>query len=546
MNDTLAALRTLLPPGLFSDAELAELAPLCELRHYEAGVALINEGDLPDGRVLFLCEGAVSVSIQGRYILTLDRQGDAVGEMGLISAAPRSATVTTDRPSSFLLMDTAASTTPERDPDHKFRYYLSRLLNSILTDKLRRTSHRAQLYEDMASRSREVEADRERLQEDIGRYLGEISLYTQLVSSARDTIVVTDVQGRVLNANPALEGTFGLRPRDAVGLAADELLRLPGDGSGGAWATMREGAEAGGWSGEVWLQQGPQAPVPADCSVSVVDGPEGQRLAYSVMLRDSRERKAYEAEILRQRQALERAYRDLQETDRIKTNFLRLVSHELRTPLTSIVAYAETLTTEGLVDPEEQPQFLRVIHSEAQKLNAMVQRVLTVLRLQSGEMPLDLRERMPTEVVRTQVERVRELAEARGLSLSFEAPAEPCPLLCDAELLGEALYQVLDNAVKFTERGGVTVTLLQEGARSLLSVADTGKGIGNMNYTALLQQFNRGEAADHQGLGLGLPLCALIVQAHGGSLALEQGVPEGTRVTLALPHDAAATTGTPA
>ncbi len=145
----LEALRLLLPAHAFSGTELEELTALCELRAYPAEQVLIREGEPPDNLVYFLLDGQVSVTIQGRHILSLHNQGDTIGEMGLISAAPRSATVRTDVPSSFLIVDATLATDPMAGGNYKLRYYLGRIFNSILTEKLRTTSDRARLYEDM-------------------------------------------------------------------------------------------------------------------------------------------------------------------------------------------------------------------------------------------------------------------------------------------------------------------------------------------------------------------------------------------------------------
>lgn len=536
LRDPHAALRVLLQPAAFSDQEVGVLASLCEVVHCPAGTVLIREGDPPDPRVYFLLQGSVSVSIGGRFILRLQNRGDTVGEMGLISAAPRSATVETDGPATLLAVNAGAAADEATDTDYKFRYYLSRLFNSILTEKLRRTSHRAQLYEDMASRSREAEQTAGELQEQIAEYLRDISLYTHLVNSAGDAIIVADVDGRVLTANAALREAFGLEPTEAAGRRLSELLGLDAsDGHG--WETMARAAREGGWRGELLVHAGAGAPTPAECAVSVVDDPRSGHLAYSAILRNIRVRKAQQEQILQQSRELEQAYRELQSLERAKSNFLTLVSHQLRTPITAIMAYAETLSMEGMVEPEEQGEFIRVIHQEAEKLGEMVNKVLAISKMESGQMlfqfgPADL-----PAVVHSQVAALRPRAEEKGLALVLDEETMEGPVICDEAQVTEAVRQILDNAIRYTDTGEVRVVVRQTKDEALIRIADTGKGIEGNEVETLLDTFSRGDAIDPRGygLGLGLPLSYLIVKAHSGRLRLEGNPGRGTTVSIEIP-----------
>jgi PAS domain S-box-containing protein len=327
--DRLAALRVILPEHAFSDAELADLLPMSELCRYGAAHTLIAEGEPSDNRVYFLLEGSVSVSIQGRFILRLGNRGDCIGEMGLISSAPRSATVRTEGPARFLAINSALA---EREPepgDYKLRYYLSRIFNSILTEKLRATSDRARLYEDMVTHSERVEKQRRSLEGEIATYLRQISLYSHLVNSANDAILITDSVGRILNANRALTRAFGIETDTVIGVEAGILLAMP-DGAPGNWAAIAAEARGEGWHGELALYHPSRGAIPVDCSVSAVHDAEQALLAYSVILRDIRERKALEAQTLRQAAELERAYGQLRELDRAKSNFAHCLRARLR------------------------------------------------------------------------------------------------------------------------------------------------------------------------------------------------------------------------
>jgi PAS domain S-box-containing protein len=534
--EPLEALRVILPAQAFSEAELLELVPMCELQRSEAGHVLIREGEPSDNRVYFLLAGSVAVSIQGRFILRLQNRGDTIGEMGLISSAPRSATVTTEEPAQFLCIQAPLGGQPRALRDYKLRYYLGRIFNAILTEKLRATSDRARLYEDMVTHSQRVETQRRSLEEEIASYLQQISLYSHLVNSANDAILITDTAGRILNSNRALAAAFGIETDTVLGVEVGILLAMP-NGEPGNWESISATARQGGWHGEVALYHPSLGVIPADCSVSAVHDPEQALLAYSVILRDIRERKALEAQTQRQAAELERAYAGLRELDRAKSNFLSLVSHELRTPISSILAYSELLSTEGMVEPEEQAQFVDVIHKETEKLSEMVSKVLAISKMESGQMLFSFAEADLEQLGRTVAAMLRGRAEAKGLRLDVSIPKPLRPALVDEENLREALTQLLDNAIKYTEAGHVRLEVTQTPEASLIRVSDTGKGIGGLEIDALLDKFGRGDPVNigPHGLGLGLPLCYLIVKAHSGTLSLQGLREQGTEALVTLP-----------
>ncbi|MDH4247276.1 MAG: PAS domain S-box protein [Deltaproteobacteria bacterium] len=540
----LEALRILLPAGVFSTQEMAELASRCTLIQLNQGEVLIREGEPSDSKVYFLLSGQVSVTIQERFILNLSRSGDTIGEMGLISSAPRSATVTADALTRLLVVNTLLTAQEGQDSDYKFRYFFSRLFNSILTEKLRRTSDRARLYEDMVSRTREAEQESANLQEDIAKYLREISMYTHMVNSAGDAILVTDVMGRVLTANPATTTQFGLESSQIAGHPIDTVVGM-GGADGAVWKDLAQQLTPDqGWVQEVTVQTPQGRTVPADCRISLIRDHKGERLGYSVILRDITERKTYEDRILQQSKALEQAYQELQALERAKNAFLTLVSHELRTPISSIMAYSETLGIEGMVEPEDQAQFIAVIHQEAKKLADMVSKVLAISKLESGQMFFEFHPSDVGMLARNQSASYRDAAMEKGLRLIVEVPEVSKPVLMDEDQLGEALGLVLDNAIKYTAAGEVRLSVTQNENETLIQISDTGKGIHNINVQQLLEKFIRGDVkeARNAGLGLGLPLCFLIIQAHSGRLLLESGPNGGTHVSILLPFQSMAAT----
>jgi PAS domain S-box-containing protein len=531
------ALRSLSPFSLFSDDELRELIPLCEIQELVSGAEILKEGDPSDNRVYFLLDGEVSVYVGGNFILSLKRTGDIFGEMSLISDEPRSATVKTDTPVTLLAINSALTFDPGEQRYYKFRYYFSRMFNAILADKLRITSERARMYEDAVQKTRQAAERSTSLQEQVRQNLDQIRLYSHLVESAKDAILIVNTSGLVLEANPSLETEFGAPREELLGVPIEKLIALPVSGPD-SWEEIQAAAKAGGWSGEVRVSGRGRAKQPADCSVSLVQDANQEALAYSVILRNTRQRKAYERQILKQSRELKKANTELRELDRLKDNFMNLVSHELRTPLTSIIAYAETLSIEGMVEPEERGEFLAIIHKEALRLNELVNKVLTISKIESGQMLFDFREGQLDDLARMAVANLRSKAKSKGLTLEFEQKTAIAQTCFDSDRIREVLQQLLANALENTDAGSIRVVISQNGKETLIEVVDTGKGMDGKLVTGAFSKFDWVDNIQyHQsGIGLGLPLCFLIANAHSGSIRLQSEVGSGTTVSVTLPH----------
>ena len=318
-EEAFQALRSLSPFKLFSDEELREVLPLCEIADFMKGDRIIREGEPSNNRVYFLLSGSVAVSINEKYILGLKRSGDIFGEMSLISDEPRSATVQADRPSRILAMNSALTFDPGEASYYKFRYLFSRMFNAILTDKLRITSERAKLYEDAMLQTREANAQSSTLREQIKENLQQIKLYSHLVESAHDAILIVNTSGIILQANLALQTEFGINPDRLLGLEIADMVSLT-DYDPEIWdRTIQTGK---GWNGEVVIKGEKGEDIPADCSISSVMGENNEPLAISVIFRNIRERKEAEAKIIQQSSELEKANQELTEMDALKDNFM--------------------------------------------------------------------------------------------------------------------------------------------------------------------------------------------------------------------------------
>ena len=221
----------------------------------------------------------------------------------------------------------------------------------------------------------------------------------------------------------------------------------------------------------------------------------------------------------------------------LRREFVANVSHELRTPLTSIRGYAETLLQGGLEDVENRGRFVETIRKQAMRLEALVEDLLELADLDRPDAEPDLKDWDLGAVVRETAERFEEMARRRGLELEMDV-RPGLHALCDRKRIEVALGNLLDNAVKYTERGRVLVRLSREGDRLRVAVTDTGRGIGPEHIPRVFERFYRadpGRTRTLGGTGLGLAIVKHAVQLHGGEAGVESRPDEGSTFWFAVP-----------
>lgn len=226
----------------------------------------------------------------------------------------------------------------------------------------------------------------------------------------------------------------------------------------------------------------------------------------------------------------------LQELDALKDEFVALVSHELRTPLTSIRGYSELLR-QDVQDPQQQ-EFLAVIDRNAQRLIDIVNELLLIAQIESGQLVLERRELPLAGIVEDAVASGRVGAAAKRIELTAAAD-HALRVLADPGRLGQVVDNLVSNAVKFTPDGGrITIACRQDGDDALVEVADTGIGIPADEAERLFTRFFRtsnARLAHIPGTGLGLSISRAIAEAHGGTLSFESVEGSGTTFRLRIP-----------
>jgi signal transduction histidine kinase len=254
-------------------------------------------------------------------------------------------------------------------------------------------------------------------------------------------------------------------------------------------------------------------------------------------LKDDLEREAEERQRLLVRESAARA--EAEEANRLKDEFLATVSHELRTPLTAIIGWSHMLRQSGL-DEATARRGLETIERNAKAQAQLVEDILDVSRVITGNLRLSIAPVDLASVVNAAVDSVQLAAESKGIKLEVTLDPTARRVSGDAGRLQQVVWNLLSNAIKFTEaEGAVGVRLRRAGGEAELLVEDDGCGIGADFLPFIFDRFRQADGTStrrHGGLGLGLAITRQLVELHGGTVKAEsEGEGRGTTFTVRLP-----------
>jgi signal transduction histidine kinase len=229
--------------------------------------------------------------------------------------------------------------------------------------------------------------------------------------------------------------------------------------------------------------------------------------------------------------------------DRLKSEFLATMSHELRTPLTAIIAYGELLRDER-VTSAKRSEFLEIITDQGQRLLQLIDDLLDLSKLESGKMQLSLEESDLNEILVSAVDTIRPTAEKKGLEIVTELTPDLPWIHMDGKRIRQVCWNILCNAVKFTDAGGkITVCCMDSGDELLVRISDTGVGIKPEDVERIFDRFAQVDSSatrSHGGAGLGLDLVRRFVNLHSGRVWVESEYGEGSTFFFTLPKEGVA------
>jgi two-component system CheB/CheR fusion protein len=364
--------------------------------------------------------------------------------------------------------------------------------------------------------------------------------YQMLVQHSRDIILfIRRDDGRILDVNAAATRAYGYRRDELLAMSIHDL-RSP-DSRGAIAVQMEESAAHGLLFQTVHRRKdGSLFPVEVSSQGATIGG-VGTLVS---VVRDTAERVRAE-EALRESERRHRALSEtLQETNRRKDEFLALLSHELRNPLAPV---ANSLYVLGRAPQggEQARRALAVIDRQTRHLARLVDGLLDATRISHGKIRLELRPLDLTELLQRSAEDHRPEFETCGVQLELLAAPDPLFVNGDSTRLAQVFGNLLQNAAKFTPRGGrATVALEQEEGEAVVRVRDTGAGVAKELLPELFKPFVQADRTldrSKGGLGLGLALVKDLVELHRGTVAMNSdGVGKGTEFVVRLPLEVAA------
>jgi two-component system phosphate regulon sensor histidine kinase PhoR len=221
----------------------------------------------------------------------------------------------------------------------------------------------------------------------------------------------------------------------------------------------------------------------------------------------------------------------------VRRDFVSNISHELRTPLASLKALTETLQDGALEDPEAAKRFLVRIEAEVDALTQMATELLELSRIESGQVPLELKPVSPATLLFTALDRMRMQVERAAISISVVCPPDLPSVRVDAPRLEQVLVNLIHNAVKFTPPGGQVILSAQKEEDFIrFAVQDSGVGISPEDLPRIFERFYKTDRARTSGgTGLGLSISRHIVEAHGGKIWVDSEEGNGSTFFFTIP-----------
>jgi PAS domain S-box-containing protein len=373
------------------------------------------------------------------------------------------------------------------------------------------------------------------------RIAEERQTFVSLVEQSDDLIGMGGLDGKVIYINRAGCKLVGITPEDAPGTPIAEFHPEKW------WIKLRDEifpavmSGEGNWVGESQLQSFRTGePIDVLMNIFGVRHPvTGELVCYATVMRDITERKQIELEReeLLQREKAMRLQAEA--AGRMKDEFLTTISHELRTPLTAILGWAALLRS-GSVDPANASRALEAVERNARAQAQLVEDLLDVSRIISGNLRLDVKPVNITQVVRAAVDSIRPAADAKDIQLYVSMSAPVDGVMGDEARLQQIVWNILCNGVKFTPRGGsIHVDVRRTEQMAQVTIADTGEGIRSEFLPYVFDRFQQADPSTtrrHGGLGLGLAIARHLVETHGGTIEVQSaGEGRGATFIVQLP-----------
>jgi two-component system phosphate regulon sensor histidine kinase PhoR len=231
----------------------------------------------------------------------------------------------------------------------------------------------------------------------------------------------------------------------------------------------------------------------------------------------------------------------LRKLEQIRSEFLGNVSHELRTPIFSVQGFLETLLNGAIDDPKVNRKFVQTAYTHAERLNTLLTDLINISQIESGEMRMSFRYFDLRGFLEQFVSEMTPEAAKKKITLRLQIPENPIEVFGDKERIKQALVNLIDNAIKYTQpEGSITVSYDRDGAKARITVADTGVGIAQEHLPRIFERFYRVDkerSREVGGTGLGLAIVKHIIEAHGSKVDVQSQIGKGSTFSFELKAD---------
>lgn len=513
---------------------------------------LIRESNKSDRMVYILLEGEFDVVADKKFILKIDQPGQTIGEMAAINPnTPRSADVLAVSPSKVIAIESSfLDKTDAKSQKLASSFY--KMFSHVLSEKIRITTERAKLYENAVLEKNEIDKYNKELNEtskDLKRELedklAQIKLFSQVVESNLDAIIISDKKGNLQSVNCAFLDLFGYDQDEVSELKLKTLFENLTNKNEDYADLFSEG-----WQGQKSAFRKDQTKFPSLISVSPIKTSK-ERLVFAIVVRDITQQKEYEENILKANMELKQTYQELENTlqeleksNKTKDRFFSNISTQLMTPLDSMKNYSEMLkkSLEKAASKKDAQGFLVQMMTEGNKMEKLVENMITMAELTSG-MNLTFK----INKLEAFFHNLKKQTAKRG-NLIFDIDPALSVMVADSEKLTKAFVDMIDYITKEKDVGiDIYLTCQLNTKKKLIEIDISCKDLRFFHANKTIEAFGHlsdGVELSFQKGDLLLPLAKRIIEFHQGEMAIVS-VEDEEKISIRLMIDPDAEYGLP-
>ncbi len=513
--------------GQFEESLLIQLMTFATVDHFNKNTKIIQENK-PNTNIYILLAGSVAIYVGDELILKLRRKGDIIGEISVITKSLTTASVVAD---TSVDLFTIPSQKIYNSNQAELRSLWFKLFSDILAQKLSMTNKKVVGFHEASAK---LDGKKQEL-------IQKTMILQSVLGSMDDGVVVTDGKGGALHVNEAFSRmTGGIKIPKKIKDWSVNIGFYKEDGQTVWRAADLPMAKAENGvlveSEEIYIKNDHlKSGIWVQATSSVLKTDDGKQLEGSVVVFRNITKKKLEEK------ALIKAKENAEATAKAKSDFLSVMSHELRTPLNGILGMSDILKNTSLTS--EQKECLDTISSSGHSLLEKIKNILFYNSIESGDVQIKKGNLFLNQILDEIIKRYEPTAQKKQMSIASDiCKAAKVPLLGDREMIFKAVDNLLQNAVKYSNRGviGIFVDVKEQNDTSVkfsIQIKDEGIGLSHEHIQELFQPFSQADASysrQFEGTGLGLAITKRVIEMMGGSIEVESTPDKGSCFSFTL------------